>query len=809
MEPLKYDFIDPYQSIVEKSHIPMFIINEKSKFISFNDKLITKLSYSSDVLTSLSILDIVSTDYFKKMYKFTSELEKNPRNYYHLKTCINKTNNETLWVELLFSKLDQNNSKAVYLVVLLDRTKNIEQENNWKRYEFLINNSKERMSLINRDYIYEVVNDTYCIGSNKAREEIIGKTIVEVWGKKRAYKFIKKCLDECFSGKEIYDFAWFEFASNDKRCFEIIYYPYFNENNLVTHALVISRDVTLRKQAEEELKKSEKRYRTLFENSQDVIYLTTPDKVIYDINKAGVKLFSYSHDEMLGLKLEKLFFNNEDWIKFKDTLEKEDVVNGFAVDMKRRNDSIVQCLLTSSTQFDENHCLVGYQGIIKNISHLKSAEKKLHFLAYHDSLTGLANRTLFNERINQAVLNASRTNGMVALMLIDLDNFKKVNDTYGHPVGDQLLKTTAYRLQNLFRETDTVARLSGDEFAIIITNVNNPKTVAKIASKIIKNVSTSLTIDKYEMFITCCVGIALYPIDGTNKTVLMQKSDIAMYYSKNSGKNEYQFYSEEINSKTREHMTIIIELYKVLKNKELELYYQPQFDCKTNKIVGMEALLRWNSPKYGLILPNVFIPLAEESGFIVAIGEWTLRNACRQLASWHKQGYNNLTIAVNLSAVQFRQKNLVKRIKKILADEHIDGKFLELEITESVIMKNVDTTIKYLNELKAMGIKIAIDDFGTGYSSLNYLKKFPIDTLKIDKIFLKNIDKDIDNKAIVTAIISLGHDLSLNIVAEGIENKNQLNYLVNKDCNNGQGYFFSHPLNLSESDDFLKKTKTA
>lgn len=437
---------------------------------------------------------------------------------------------------------------------------------------------------------------------------------------------------------------------------------------------------------------------------------------------------------------------------------------------------------------------VGRVWSFRDITKRKQAEERLSYLASFDALTDLPNRTLFHDRLGQATARARWRKRWVAVLFLDLDRFKVINDTLGHAVGDRLLKAAAARLIDSIREGDTVARLGGDEFVLILDDLAQPQDTSKVAQKILEALSEPFHLEERELFITASIGIALWPEDGENPETLLKNADTAMYRAKEMGKNNYQLYSPALNAKASERLALENALRHALEREELLLHYQPKIDLPTGKIVGMEALVRWKHPEHGLVSPAEFIPLAEETGLIVPIGEWVLRAACAQNKAWQKVGLPPIRIAVNLSARQFHKQNLSQTIIQVLREVDLDPRYLELELTESLIMKNAEATIAMLSELDAIGVEMTVDDFGTGYSSLSYLKRFPVHTLKIDRSFVRDLSSDPDDAAIVTAIITLAHSLDLKVVAEGVETVEQLEFLRSLKCDEMQGYLFSRPL---------------
>ena len=425
--------------------------------------------------------------------------------------------------------------------------------------------------------------------------------------------------------------------------------------------------------------------------------------------------------------------------------------------------------------------------------------------ATHDGLTNLPNRNLLADRMRQALLMSQRNRQQVAVFFVDLDNFKNINDSFGHDVGDLLLKIVAERLSGCVRAGDTVARQGGDEFVIIIANQKAADYAAQIVGKLQEAISQPCRIKKHEFVITCSIGIAIFPKDGEDVQTLFKNADVAMYRAKEQGRNTFQFYTGEMNASSLARMTMENHLRRALERDELSLYYQPKVNLSTGRITGMEALLRWHNPEMGMISPASFIPLAEETGLIVPIGEWVLRTACSQNKAWQDAGLPPLTVAVNLSPRQFRQENLLGIIRQVLLEAGLDPQYLELEITESMVMQEVDRVMTILQALKGMGIYLAMDDFGTGFSSLSYLKRFPFDKLKVDQSFVREITSDPDSAAIATTVIAMAHSLHLKVIAEGVETEGQLNYLRLHDCDEMQGFYFSRPLPATEFEQLLRE----
>lgn len=430
--------------------------------------------------------------------------------------------------------------------------------------------------------------------------------------------------------------------------------------------------------------------------------------------------------------------------------------------------------------------------------------RQVEYLAFHDGLTGLPNRSLFSKLLAQSIAYASRYNKRLAVLFLDLDRFKQINDTLGHEAGDDLLKEVATRLKSALRESDIVARMGGDEFVAILPEMEDDSYSTVVAKKILAAVAQSFTLVGQEFRITVSIGISIYPHDGLDEQTLTKNADVAMYQAKQEGKNNYQFYSDKMNANSLERLALESGLRHALENNEFELHYQAKRDTQSGQITGMEALLRWQHKDLGTVAPLKFIPVAEESGLIVPIGKWVLRTACEQNVQWQKQGLPPLSIAVNLTERQFLDENLIRDLTKILKETKMAPDLLELEITESLLMHDVNKTLGILTQLKNMGVLIAIDDFGTGYSSLATLKQFPLNTIKIDRSFIRDVAKSPGDKALTEAIIAMGRALSLTVVAQGVETKAQADYLRRKDCDEFQGFYFYKPVPASEVPDLLR-----
>ena len=534
----------------------------------------------------------------------------------------------------------------------------------------------------------------------------------------------------------------------------------------------------------------------IFEYSSEGVLITDVNGYILNVNKAFTSVTGYSREEVVGKtpailnsrRQEKSFYD-EMWGR----LAGEGHWEGEIWNRRRDGEIYLEWLSISAVKNPQGET-TNYVAIFSDITTARENEQRLEHLAFYDPLTNLPNRVLFQDRLQQVITRSARNKSMAAIMFLDLDRFKAINDTLGHKAGDVLLVKVAERLSGCIRGSDTVARLGGDEFTVILPDVADAHYVSSIAQKIIDAVAVPYTLEDQEVFVTTSIGISLYPLGGRSVDALTKTADIAMYQAKSQGRNNFQFFRDSNTDGVGALFALENHLRRALERNELEVHYQPQVDIETSRITGMEALLRWHHPKLGEIAPNEFIPLAEETGLICSIGEWVLRQACAQNKAWQNAGFPPMRIAVNLSVRQLKQKTFAEKVAEILDDTGLDSNWLELELTETVLMQNAKEVIGLLNQLKSIGVWLSIDDFGTGYSSLSYLKRFPIDTIKIDKSFIRDVNTNDDDAAISQAIIALANSLHLKVIAEGVESREQLLFLRDHQCCDAQGFFFSEPL---------------
>jgi len=551
----------------------------------------------------------------------------------------------------------------------------------------------------------------------------------------------------------------------------------------------------------------------LINTSPAAMFVVDKNRHMLFANKSYAEMFGYTQEEVVDINVRKFHVDDESYERFAKTAFNS-VSKGNTVETdfqgRKKDGTLIWIYIVGS--FIKNQELVLWTMI--DITKRKEAEKKLlqqqemlYHQAHHDALTGLANRVLFNDRLEQAIIKAKRNKTKLVLFFIDLDRFKEINDSMGHDIGDEVLKEVTARLESAIRKEDSLARLGGDEFTIIIENLVDVQNVSFLANKILKVLSNPVIIDDNKLYVSSSIGISIYPDDGTSTQNLLKYADSAMYKAKAEGRNNFQFYSSEMTELAFERVVLETSLRVAFENNELVVFYQPQVNGKTNQIIGMEALVRWKHPVMGLISPAKFIPLAESTGFIVEIDRFVMRTAMTQMVKWYEKGLNPGVLAMNLAVKQLQQEDFVSFFENLIKETRCKSEWVELEVTESQIMSKPEEAIKILNKISNIGIELAVDDFGTGYSSLAYLKKLPIDKLKIDQSFVRDLPEDEDDIAIAKAVIALATSLNLDIIAEGVETKEQKDFLVQNGCKNIQGYYYSKPIPAYEFELLLLKDK--
>ncbi len=551
------------------------------------------------------------------------------------------------------------------------------------------------------------------------------------------------------------------------------------------------RDVTSRFAAEAALRDSELRYRLLFEqNAAGVCVSEVPGRIL-DCNVTFASMLGYARSELIGRDAGQLYARPSQRMDLLSVLGDSLTLNSVELELRKKDGQAIWGLINVTMAGERIHTTV------VDISDRKRAEEQIEFHAYHDVLTHLPNRKLFADRLTQSISRARRAGKPLAVMFVDLDHFKSINDTLGHEAGDELLLEMAIRLRANVRDDDTVARLGGDEFTIILAELRQPEDAVNVAEKIIKAVEQPLTIAGTSIEVSASIGISLFPDDGSDAESLLRNADSAMYRAKEAGRNTYQLCTDDMKRRAVERLSLETRLRRAITEGQLVLHYQPQVSLTSGAVVGVEALVRWNDPERGLVHPSAFIPMAEESRLILPLGEWVLLTACSQMRAWLDAGIELPLMSVNLSLRQFQQYDIVQSVRRVLAETGLDAGALELEITETAAMQNAETTVEVLQALRELGVSIAIDDFGTGYSSLNYLKRFPITAVKIDRAFIRDLATSEGDAAIVSAVVGIARALKLRVIAEGVETEEQLSFLRRRNCDAAQGYLFSRPVSAA------------
>ena len=621
-------------------------------------------------------------------------------------------------------------------------------------------------------------------------EEVMGTSLADLYVDSRDRDRLLKAMQENNGAVENFEAALYHKDGHVVWMSANAHFYYDYQGN-VLGIEGVTRDVSKQHIAETQMKKMS----SAMEQTADMVLIADTNGIVEYVNSAFEEITGYSKAEVLGKKSHVLKSGHHDkafYGKLWSTILSGNTFNDVMIN-KKKDGSLFYEDKTITPLKDDDGNVIHFVSTGRDISQRMEHEKRLQYIAHHDALTDLPNRILFMDRVHQALAHARRYHKLAAILFIDLDRFKNINDTLGHIVGDKLLVALSTNLKETVREDDTIARLGGDEFAILVNNITSENDVAPVAQKVLDCLDQVIKIEAHSLYITASIGISLFPNDGEDADTLLKHADVAMYRAKDLGKNNFQFYSKDMSARASHRLLLESGLRQAMKNQEFVLHYQPQVDIHSREIIGFEALIRWHNPDLGLVAPIDFVPLLEETGLIVEVGDWVIDTACCQLKSWQDAGHKNLSMSVNVSGRQFHSADFYDRVVEQVNKYHLPPELLELEITESILMDNQQKTIEIIDQLDAYGFRIAIDDFGTGYSSLSYLRRFRIDTLKIDQSFVRDVIDDPDDAAITSAIIAMAHSLKLDIVAEGVENSQQLEFLMEKNCQLVQGYFFSRP----------------
>ena len=645
----------------------------------------------------------------------------------------------------------------------------------------------------------QFANQGYAAYNGHTTESIIGLTVQEAIGD-RAWQAIQPHVDRCSHGERVKYTREQTLPNGEVRMIEVNLIPHFDGAGQQLGSFVLITDITERWRAEREVRQSEERMRKFTEATDEAIVFHR-DGIITDGNEALTRLTGYALPEVVGLSI--FNFISPEWRAVALDYTRSGREDPYEVTIRHKDGHAIPVEVVGKTMplHHADYRIV----VVRDITARKQAQEREAFIALHDSLTQLPNRHFLMEQLSQVLSLARRRHGRVAVLFMNLDHFKTVNDSLGHHAGDQLLRNVAERLRNGVSDADVVARLGGDEFVVVLTDIQTPDDAAMVADKLLAAMHGVFTIDQLPLTISPSIGIALYPEHGHSADQLLRCANAAMHHAKESGRGNRQFYDPSMDASALDVLRHERLLREAIATGAFELHYQPQLCLADGALQGLEALVRWRHPERGLVGPDEFITFSESRGLITPIGRWVMREACRQLKEWQDQGLAMVPVAINLSALEFRQRDVAAEIAAVLRETGLAPQYLDIEMTESVLMHQTGQVLDTLNALKALGVSISIDDFGTGYSSLAYLKRYPIDKLKIDRSFVADTPGNADDVAIVTAIIQMGHSLQLKTVAEGVETAEQVGLLTGLGCDLIQGFVVSEPMDASRASDWLRK----
>lgn len=796
------------KDIIANAGVGIYIV-QNSKFVYVSDlyRKITGFS-EKDLIGENSLRNIHPDDRDKVRNQAIRCLKKESFEPYEYRFIRN--NNEVRYILETVTPIMYEGERAT-LGSFMDITERKVME---EKYRSILENIQEGYFEVDLSGHFTFFNNSVCRVLGYSAEELMGMNNKQYTPDKESLKKVYQAYHQVYqTGIPLNEVGWhIETKNGTRRYIEGSISLLKDSFGKPAGFRGITHDVTERKQAEEALRQSEEKYRNILENIQEAYFEVDLAGNFTFFNDSLCRLTGCSRDELTGASYRQ-FSDKENsknaFMAFNKVYNTGASTEGFDWLIIRKDASKRYIEASVSLKKDSTDKPIGFKGVIRDITERKRIEQELNHLATHDSLTGLPNRLMFSQLLDHAIQSAQRNKRQLAVFFIDLDRFKTINDSLGHEAGDILLKEMALRFKQSLRTVDVVGRLGGDEFTILVEDFHDLKQVETLAHKILATVMKPLSVMGEECRVTASIGVSVYPKDGQDEQSLMKNADIAMYFAKEEGKNNFQFYSDNIRTMSNERLTIETNLRHAMERNEFYLDYQAKMDLKTRAITGVEALLRWNNPYLGLVTPAQFIPIAEETGMIVPIGRWVIKTACTQNVLWQRQGLPPVCMSVNLSLRQLMNENFIDDIKTILNETRLSPNLLELEITESMVMHNPARLVPTLTKIKDMGVRLAIDDFGTGYSSLAQIKNFPINTLKVDRSFIRNLPQDTDNKAITEAVIIMGKSLKLTVVAEGVETQEQEKFLQEKICDEMQGFYFSKPIGPDRFAELLRKNSVS
>lgn len=783
-------------ALIDSSLDMMIVFDHEGRIVRVNRAVVETLGYRHEELIGRCYLDLVHPQEKETVRAVDAGLRSGNNTIYDFEIrclCKDGTALRTAWAARWME--DRKLMHATGRDITERYATQAELQKSRDQLSTILESIGDAFFTLDYDWRITYVNKRTADFVSKTKEELIGKVIWEAVPEFRSSsvrpQYQRAMQTRC---KVFFEGYWEQTDS----WADIRIYP--NEDGLA----VFFHDITQRRESEHAVRASEQKLREVIEMTPAGYAVIDADSIIREVNLALCKMSGHSRDELIGLPYTRLFSSFPN----RNTLFRQGAVNwvhGREGTITHKDGHTAHVLINANVKRDCDGNALAVTAFLTEITERKQTEERLHQLANHDILTGLPNRSFLNIRL-QDILDNARQNESVAVMFIDLDRFKEVNDTLGHDPGDMLLREVAHRLQSIMRPSDIVARLGGDEFIVVANCTHGRQAASIIADKLLSALKSPFTIENQEVFVTASIGISLFPHDGKSKELLFKNADMAMYSAKAAGRNNFRFFESEMGEAATVRMKLENSLHHAISRNEFELHYQPRIDLKSMQIVGLETLIRWNHPQLGRIPPLQFIPIAEESGMIESIGQWVLQESCRQLRQLIDRTGRPLRLSVNVSARQLKSKTLVQQVQAVLQEAELPSHMLELELTETALMEDMDISVAILRELKDLGVMLAVDDFGTGYSGLAYLQRFPLDVLKLDRSFVNENAEGAKNLKFIKAFLDLAHALNLSVVAEGVETLEILNYLLEFSCDEGQGYLFAQPLPMDELEIFLKQS---
>ena len=800
---------EQYRMLFEGNAIPMYIYDRRTfRIVSANRAAIEQYGYTEQEFLSKTIVDIRPEEDAPQLLQdvaaHTSGLQ-NRGIWRH-----RRKDGSVLSVEIICHRLDIHGTDSI-LVAAHDVTEREQAEEavrkSEEQYRMLFEGNAIPMWVYDRKTLgYLAVNEAAIKQYGYTKEEFLKMRLVDL----RSDEDVPALLKEVTREKPtIQNLGIWRHRRKNGTVLSVEIVSHDMVFNGIDANLVAAFDVTERKQAEDAVRQAEEMYRGIFENAVIGIYQSDSDGRFISVNRAFANMHGYDSPEALLAAISrsgpKLLVNPKGMVELAKVAEEQGAVHGAELEIYRKDGTRRWVRMNLRVIRDASGEVVLREGTVEDITEQKAAQERVQFLAFYDALTELPQRALLKDRLAIAIAGAHRRREKVAVLFIELDRFKTINDAFGHSFGDIMLQEIAKRLKGCMRESNTVARIGGDEFVIVLCNLKDPTDAAIAADEVMEAMHASFTIQGRTVNVGCSIGVSLYPEHGKDGETLIHNADVAMYAAKDSGRGNVRFFTDEMNAQTLERLTMDNNLRLAIERGEFSLVYQPLMEMEYGRITGFEALIRWNQPEIGPILPGRFISIAENNGLILPIGEWVLRTACAQARRWQDEGLRAVPVAVNVSAIQFCQGGFLGLIRNVLQETGLAPEYMELEITESLLLSDEELTLSVLRELKAMGVKLSIDDFGTGYSCLSYLKHYPVDKLKIDQSFVQDCVADRDDAAITASIISMAHSLHLKVVAEGVEKEAQMSFLRQHRCDQIQGHYFSRPIPADEAASLLQR----